>query len=359
MAHRIAVVVSQGQSHNPKKRAMEEEIVTNLLSERGIDVTVVPHLYDLKPEGTGMLCLSGVTGDLVVCSWLYPRAIRWILDRNDIWGHHGKTLLKSAGESEEEDQQVEDEQDLSENDKLRVLDERELPNRKIYCLDLRAYDSATPFLEEIRRIAADQTTNTVELMNWIEGQPKQQQLDRYLGPQPDSPAATPGPLQPTVVEEEASRRWYPVIDFSRCTNCLECIDFCLFGVYGIDRAETILVEQPDNCRKGCPACSRVCPENAIIFPQHKTPTIAGSPEFGAPMKIDLSKLFGAPDPGAPGAEKALDVAVSERDEQLLLAGRAPVGTEVGIRDQNAKRTRETSPRDELDELIDELDAIDL
>ena len=40
-------------------------------------------------------------------------------------------------------------------------------------------------------------------------------------------------------------------------------------------AETILVEQPDNCRKGCPACSRVCPENAIIFPQHKTPAIAG------------------------------------------------------------------------------------
>ena len=59
---------------------------------------------------------------------------------------------------------------------------------------------------------------------------------------------------------------------------MECIDFCLFGVYGIDEQETILVEQPDNCRKGCPACSRVCPENAIIFPQHKTPVIAGDPE---------------------------------------------------------------------------------
>ena len=360
MSRRIAVVVSQSQSHNPKKRAVEEEIVANLLSERGIDVTVVPHLYDLKPEGTGMLCLSGVTGDLVVCSWLYPRASRWILDRNDIWGHDGKTLLKSAGESEDEDDnQVGDEQDQAENDKPRVLDQRELPNRKIYCLDLRAYDSAAPYLEEILRIAADQTTDTVELMNWIEGQPKQQQLDRYLDPQSDSPEATPELLQPTVVDEEAARRWYPVIDFSRCTNCLECIDFCLFGVYGIDRAETILVEQPDNCRKGCPACSRVCPENAIIFPQHKTPTIAGSPEFGAPMKIDLSKLFGAPDPGAPGAEKALDVAVTERDEQLLLAGRAPVGTDVGIRDRTGSQTHETSPRDELDELIDELDAIDL
>ncbi len=360
MARHIAVVVSQSQSHNPKKRAVEEEIMANLLSERGIDVTVVPHLYDLKPGGTGMLCLSGITGDLVVCSWLYPRASRWILDRNDIWGHDGKTLLKSAGESEDEDDnQVGDEQDQAENDKPHVLDQRELPDRKIYCLDLRAYDSAAPYLEEIHRIAADQTTDTVELMNWIEGQPKQQQLDRYLDPQPDSPGATPELMQPTVVDEEASRRWYPVIDFSRCTNCLECIDFCLFGVYGVDRAETILVEQPDNCRKGCPACSRVCPENAIIFPQHKTPTIAGSPEFGAPMKIDLSKLFGAPDPGAPGAEKALDVAVNERDEQLLLAGRAPVGTGVGIRDRTGSRTHETSPRDELDELIDELDAIDL
>src|SRR6185436_1109397 len=86
------------------------------------------------------------------------------------------------------------------------------------------------------------------------------------------------------------RRWYPVIDYSRCTNCLECLDFCLFGVYGVNKADAILVEQPDNCKKGCPACSRVCPENAIIFPQHKTPAIAGSPTEGpGGLKIDLSQ----------------------------------------------------------------------
>ncbi len=84
--------------------------------------------------------------------------------------------------------------------------------------------------------------------------------------------------EPVVtIDEHPGRRWYPVIDFSRCcTNCMECIDFCLFGVYGVDGAQTILVEQPDNCRKGCPACSRVCPSNAIMFPQHKTPAIAGA-----------------------------------------------------------------------------------
>jgi NAD-dependent dihydropyrimidine dehydrogenase PreA subunit len=130
---------------------------------------------------------------------------------------------------------------------------------------------------------------------------------------------------------------------------MECIDFCLFGVYGIDQSETILVEQPDNCRKGCPACSRVCPENAIIFPQHKTPVIAGAPGGEAGLKIDLSQLFGAPD--------AQDVAARERDEQLLLAGRKPVGVSETIPKRQADK--EDKPKDELDDLIDELDDLDL
>jgi hypothetical protein len=125
----------------------------------------------------------------------------------------------------------------------------------------------------------------------------------------------------------------------------------LFGVYGMDRVDTILVEQPDNCRKGCPACSRVCPENAIIFPQHKTPAIAGSPvgEAGS-LKIDLSKLFGAPD--------ALEVAVLERDVELVAVGRDAVGMEVGIPKRQPAKTA-TGPRDELDALIDELDSLSL
>ena len=155
------------------------------------------------------------------------------------------------------------------------------------------------------------------------------------------------------IEEDSGRRWYPVIDYSRCTNCMECIDFCLFGVYGVDRVESILVEQPDNCRKGCPACSRVCPENAIIFPQHKTPAIAGSPEVGGNLKIDLSKLFGAPDDG----KSAEEIAAIERDEQLLAAGRDAVGMTVGMPKRQTERDNE--PKDELDSLVDELDELDL
>jgi ferredoxin len=94
----------------------------------------------------------------------------------------------------------------------------------------------------------------------------------------------------------------------------------------LDNADTILVEQPDNCRKGCPACSRVCPQQAIIFPQHKTPAIAGSPDVAdSPdvaegSKIDLSQLFGKPDT-AP-----LETAARERDRHLVQAGREAVTT---------------------------------
>jgi ferredoxin len=135
---------------------------------------------------------------------------------------------------------------------------------------------------------------------------------------------------------------------------MECIDFCLFGVYGVDRAETILVEQPDNCRKGCPACSRVCPENAIIFPQHKTPAIAGAPVEVGGLKIDLSKLFGAPE----SDEDALAVAARERDEQLILAGREAVGTAIRTK-SSTPADKANQPKDELDSLLDQLDQLDL
>ncbi len=350
MAHRLTVVVSQSRSQNPKKRELEEQVVASLLGKHGFDVTVVPNLYDLKSDGTGMLCLSGISGDLVVCSWLFPRAARWILDRNQIRGQEGTTLLNSLGESDES----EENQDIEQDNQERVIDHRDLPSRRIYCLDLRAYSDASIYVDEIQRIAEELATPTVELAGWINGKPRPAQMERYLA----SDSAETALQGPIVIDEDPTRRWYPVIDMSRCTNCLECIDFCLFGVYGIDAQETILVEQPDNCRLGCPACSRVCPENAIIFPQHKTPTIAGSPAIAGSMKIDLSLLFGAPDPGAPGAEKAAEVAARERDEQLLLAGRESVGKEVGMPKHRATIKNVEPPKDELDRLIDSLDELD-
>jgi NAD-dependent dihydropyrimidine dehydrogenase PreA subunit len=358
---RIAVVVSQGQSANPAKRQLEEDIVAGLLMEPGVDVIVIPHLYDLKPDGTGMLALQGVMGNLIVLSWLYERAARWTLDRFGIRGNEGLTTIKSADDEGEDEEGSDEAEAAASNGKQRVIDTREVPNRRIYCVDLRVHSSAQPYLDEVKRIARENSMQLVSLDGWLGGTPAPQQLERYIRPTNDTalgppleiksqPAETPrSAFRVPHLDDDSSRRWYPVIDYSRCTNCMECIDFCLFGVYGVDKVETILVEQPDNCRKGCPACSRVCPENAIIFPQHKTPTIAGAAVVAGSLKIDLSKLFGAPETG----ETAEQAAVRERDEQLLLAGRQTVGMTVGLPKRHAAKTDE--PKDELDSLIDALD----
>ena len=364
MPKRLTVVVSQGQSSNPQKRKLEEDLVAALLFEPGIEVTIVPHLYDLKPDGPGMLGLQAITTDFVVLSWLYERAARWTLDRNNIRGKAGTTLL--VHESDEDDDDLLD--DEPEAEKPRVIDTRPIPNRLIYCIDLRVSNNLQEYVDEVKRIHREVSTPVVEL-GGLNGSPSPaprqsptaEQLARVANPTNDTALKDGGELEqpiekiePIRLEENAQRRWYPVIDYSRCTNCMECIDFCLFGVYGVDGAETILVEMPDNCRKGCPACSRVCPENAIIFPQHKTPTIAGSDEVaGGGLKIDLSQLFGKPQEDV----KSVDTALRERDEQLLLAGREAVGASVGVpKRQSENQGRE---KDELDNLIDAVDELDI
>ncbi len=91
--------------------------------------------------------------------------------------------------------------------------------------------------------------------------------------------------------------WFPVIDYDRCTNCMQCLSFCLFDVYGIDGDKKIQVQNNNKCKTDCPACSRVCPEVAILFPKYKHGPINGD-EVNADdtrresMKIDISALLG-------------------------------------------------------------------
>ncbi len=91
--------------------------------------------------------------------------------------------------------------------------------------------------------------------------------------------------------------WFPVIDFDRCTNCMQCLSFCLFDVYAVDKTETITVQNQDKCKTDCPACSRVCPEVAILFPKYTKGPINGDIVRDADiqreaMKVDVSTLLG-------------------------------------------------------------------
>jgi Pyruvate/2-oxoacid:ferredoxin oxidoreductase delta subunit len=332
--HRLTVVLSQAQGKDPRKRALEESIVAALILEPDLDVSVIPYLYDLEPDHTGRLFLEGVSGDMVVLSWLFPRAAFWLLDRDGIKGHLGESQLKPPAEDEEEED-VEKE----EPPPARGIGSVSVADRYIYCLDLRDSPGHATYIEEVKRIAAE-----CQARRAAAKPPALVQLNVSM------PIAPEKPFVPEQLLAQPGRRWYPVIDYSRCTNCMECLDFCLFGVYGVDTLDRLVVENQDSCKKGCPACSRVCPEHAIMFPDYKTPAIAGAPvgSIGG-LKIDLSKLF--------GGEDALSIAAQERDRELVNDGRAAVGLTVGIPKRQAERVR--GPKDDLDNLMDALDALDI
>jgi Pyruvate/2-oxoacid:ferredoxin oxidoreductase delta subunit len=100
-----------------------------------------------------------------------------------------------------------------------------------------------------------------------------------------------------AVKAGAWKPWFPVIDYSRCTNCMQCLSFCLFDVYGVSSAGKIQVRNQDNCKTDCPACSRVCPEVAIMFPKYRHSPINGDQVSGddvrrEAMKVDISALLG-------------------------------------------------------------------
>jgi Pyruvate/2-oxoacid:ferredoxin oxidoreductase delta subunit len=336
------VVLSQAQGKHPAKRALEESIVAALIMEPNLDVSVIPHLYDLSGDHTGRLFLESIKSDMIFLSWLYPRAAFWVLDRDGIKGQWGETQLKSPDADD-------DEEDA--NEPPKGIGALAVPERTIYCLDLRDYNQHDPYVNEIRRVAEEcRARLDAKQANRALAQPALVQLGVNVRNGDSEPTKTFTPEQ--LTQAPAGRRWYPVIDYSRCTNCMECIDFCLFGVYGVDEHERLTVENQDNCKKGCPACSRVCPEQAIMFPDYKTPAIAGAP-VGAigNLKIDLSKLFG-------GADKdAMSQAIDERDRELVADGRQAVGATVGIPKRQDKSA--AKHKDELDNLIDALDALEL
>ena len=91
--------------------------------------------------------------------------------------------------------------------------------------------------------------------------------------------------------------WFPVIDYQRCTNCMQCLSFCLFDVYGVDGEGMIQVRNEDKCKTNCPACSRVCPDVAILFPKYGAGPINGDEVLQEDvdrekMKVDISALLG-------------------------------------------------------------------
>jgi Pyruvate/2-oxoacid:ferredoxin oxidoreductase delta subunit len=108
--------------------------------------------------------------------------------------------------------------------------------------------------------------------------------------------------------------WFPVLDAEKCIHCAKCLTFCLFGVFSRDAEGKVHVAHPAKCKTNCPACGRVCPSGAIVFPKYAQAPINGgaSDEPTQPVQVDLDQLAqrdvyaalrnrsGATKEGAPG-----------------------------------------------------------
>lgn len=309
MLEKIAVVLSRDRNPYPERDAVERTLLAGLEHRPELEVSIVPHLYDLAPDGAAVQTLRSIKGDLIVLAWLYPRSVFWVLDANLVKGRLGRTV--SLGEEEPVD--------VATEGAVRG----DVSDRTIWCFDLRAHGDPGALLRQINEIVAA-TAGPAERAELI--------------------AVAPNG-KAKVLEESTRPRWYPVVDLDRCTECKECLNFCLFGVYGFDQSGAIFVEQPDACRPGCPACARICPAGAIMFPQHKDPGIAGDPDASLQgLKLDLSQIFAGIDPAA--------LAARERDRALADAGASADPPDTG-------RTRPPAEKPTLDQLVDRVDEFDL
>ncbi len=296
MSEKIVVIVCVSREDENHTQDELLEFLGNWSEGRAdVEVVVAPHLVDLADDGAVMRRLRQIDGEMLVVGQLQARAIHWLLAKNGLEGpfveveQGSDTRQTGAGQG-----------------------------RAVCCLGISGL-GATEAVEACGG-CLDEIADRLGIV-----------------------AQSGHKSEASRIEEATSTRWYPVIDFDRCTNCLECLNFCLFGVYGLDDRGSLAIDQPHACRPGCPACSRICPEGAIIFPDHHDPAICGDPRASAGgLKLDLSQLFGGADPTA--------MAAFERD-------RAVTGKDAG--DRQPPKPPSGSQKTDLDSLVNGLDELEL
>jgi hypothetical protein len=69
MAVRIPVVVSQSERRSGAMADYEEQLITRLIFENGLDATLVADLKSIGIDTTDHLCIEGLKGDFAIATW--------------------------------------------------------------------------------------------------------------------------------------------------------------------------------------------------------------------------------------------------------------------------------------------------
>ncbi|HBF35500.1 TPA: hypothetical protein DDW35_13135 [Candidatus Sumerlaeota bacterium] len=209
MSHFPLLIISRSQPASPE-RTIFENTLHEKLQAANIPVCLLPDLSLLRKGSDALTFLQQANGPIIFLNWLQPRATYWWLAFLEVPGKMASAVPDEAPAFPQD--------------------------RAILPFNLAALDSPEQWVEKALALVDKNPKNFLEVSR------------RF-----------PLPI---------GERWYPVIDRSRCVNCLQCLEFCIFGVYDRNADGNLVVKSPDSCKPGCPACSRVCPQQAIMFPLH-------------------------------------------------------------------------------------------
>lgn len=80
-----------------------------------------------------------------------------------------------------------------------------------------------------------------------------------------------------------AKAWYPVVDYTLCTECGTCVSKCPHDVYDVEKAPTPIVVRPVDCVDHCHGCGNRCPVGAITYVGDDTGWV---PPNGTPKEKD-------------------------------------------------------------------------
>ena len=216
------------------------EPVRRWLAESGRAVAAVDDLCGLAARGDERLKALAAAGEAVVVLACHARAVRWLL-------HRAGVELPP--------------------DRLTVLNMRtQSPEEIISILSGMNATGDSVLFEKTQASSEGKTCAKTQASMETEGSICSLAFSRTLEKTGDTdPGKWDDPWIP----------WFPVIDLDRCIHCKQCLNFCLFGVYALDEGSKVRVRNPRKCKTNCPACARLCPEVAIMFPKYAEGPISG------------------------------------------------------------------------------------
>ena len=89
MAERISVVISQADRAHSKQGDFEDRLIENLLTQDSVDLTLIENFSQLDSETTGLLCLEGIRGSMIIVTEMAAADAHRRLGDLDILGRLG------------------------------------------------------------------------------------------------------------------------------------------------------------------------------------------------------------------------------------------------------------------------------